>query len=325
MTRKRLWLVAAVAAAVVVFGLGFAITSGISAWRAHREEVATAQQVQDATADIPSLKRVLAQGVDVNARDGTGWTALHLTAMMARTEAAEVLLNHGADPNAKNNIGNTPLHTAVGLQVDHLDEAMAFLFECVHRSVAELLLQNGADVNARNEFGASPLHLAASLGYVKGVRLLLDYGADVDARTESGDTPLNGTAWDDRVETARELIEAGAEVGATDNDGLTPLFIAAKEGSHEVALLLINYGADVNAQEPKVGLAPLHAAAGRGHVKIVKLLLARGADVKAITKSGYTPSDLAAREKHTTVLEVLPSAHIRRPGTLSKEEVMSDE
>ncbi len=46
------------------------------------------------------VERLLDAGADVNARDGSGFTALHLAAHNHRTEVAEVLLQRGADLDA---------------------------------------------------------------------------------------------------------------------------------------------------------------------------------------------------------------------------------
>lgn len=56
---------------------------------------------------------LLAQGADVHARDGSGWTALHAAAFAGRIDIAEQLLARGADVNARTKSGNTPLEWGV--------------------------------------------------------------------------------------------------------------------------------------------------------------------------------------------------------------------
>lgn len=53
--------------------------------------------------DADALRRVLARGAfDVNARDSSGMTLLHLACLLNRTRAVEILLANGADPDARN-------------------------------------------------------------------------------------------------------------------------------------------------------------------------------------------------------------------------------
>jgi len=60
------------------------------------------------------LKALLDSGVNVNATDRSGRTALHLAATLGQAELARYLLSRGADINARNIPGHTPLMLAVG-------------------------------------------------------------------------------------------------------------------------------------------------------------------------------------------------------------------
>ncbi len=93
---------------------------------------------------IKAVKRNLASGTDVNAKDDDGVTPLLVAAVSGRKEIIELLIREGADVNAKVN-GVTPLHQA------------AFRS---HKEIAELLIANGADLNAVDnvgKFGRTPL------------------------------------------------------------------------------------------------------------------------------------------------------------------------
>ncbi len=59
--------------------------------------------------DLPTVRRLIAEGADVNSRDENGSTPLHAAAFLGRYEIAAVLLERGADPNAKANDGNPPI------------------------------------------------------------------------------------------------------------------------------------------------------------------------------------------------------------------------
>ena len=58
------------------------------------------------------IEFLLKRGVDINARNAQGETALLIAAWTGREELVEVLLNKGADPNVKTRNGLSPLKVA---------------------------------------------------------------------------------------------------------------------------------------------------------------------------------------------------------------------
>jgi ankyrin repeat protein len=124
---------------------------------------------------IEAVKQHIASGTDVNAKNGDGYTCLHLT-LGRHKEVAELLINKGADVNVKLPGGWTPLLWAV---INGLKE------------VAELLIASGADVNWKDKNGGTLLHRAALEGHKEIVKLLIAEGADANAKTKRGETPLD--------------------------------------------------------------------------------------------------------------------------------------
>jgi len=97
-------------------------------------------------ADTVAVKRILADGVDPNARHPqVGSTPLTVAAILGHTRIVGQLLDGGAEVNGRNSDGGTALHAA------------AFLGRA---EAAELLLARGAEVNARNQRGETPLDAA---------------------------------------------------------------------------------------------------------------------------------------------------------------------
>ena len=115
--------------------------------------------------NIEAVKKTLADGADVNAKDEDGRTPLLHAAYQGNNEIAELLLANGADVNAKNEVDTTPLHHAA-------------LYG--HKETVELFITNGADVNAiiaSGQYqGKTPLDLAIQLKRTETADLLRKHG-----------------------------------------------------------------------------------------------------------------------------------------------------
>ena len=229
--------------------------------------------------DREVVRALLEQGVDVNAPQGDGATALHWAAHRDDRETAELLIRADADVNAADDHGVTPLSLA-----------------CLNGSAAmvETLLQAGANPNAARTSGETPLMTASRVGNVDVVRSLLARGADVTAREASrGQTALMLAVAENHTVVARVLVESGAGATARSENGFAPLLFAAQQGNLEIARLLLAAGADVNESAPD-GIAgdtnartpfkrdtdasALLVAIDSGHAEMATFLLEQGAD-----------------------------------------------
>jgi ankyrin len=253
-------------------------------------------------ADQAAVDSLLKNGVDVNARQGDGATALHWAAHQDDRAMVERLLRAGADVRAANDLGVTPL-----------------LLACTNGSVpiVEALLAAGADPNAAAPGRETPLMVASWTGTVDVVKRLLAAGADVNAKEASRQqTALMWAASERHPEVVRLLTRNGADVHArtavnTPNRkpgmrasgaaaaGLTALLFAARVGDVESARVLLDAGANVNDTADE-GLSALGFATVRGHVRLATLLLERGANPNA-AEGGHAPLHWAAGSWETTL------------------------
>ena len=184
------------------------------------------------------LEAALAQGINVNARDDLGKTALHWAAQYGHDKAADTLLAHGANVSARSRSGYTPLHLAV---------------QGLHGDMVKTLLEHGADVNARENGGWTPLHRLAAVGevdmrartveqHLELTRLLLDHGADLRAADENGFTPLTYAALHHHLDVMTLLLDRGADTKAQLDDTLN---VAVSTADADTVRLLLNRGASV--------------------------------------------------------------------------------
>ena len=264
--------------------------------------------------DHQSVRALLEQGADVNAREGDGATALHWAVERDDAELAETLLRAGADVAAANDYGITPASLA-----------------CLNRNNAMLarLLAAGADPNAATSMGETLLMACAGTGAVDAVAMLLDHGAaNVNAREASyGQTALMRAAARDNPEVVRLLLAHGADIHARSTTyllpvslgnplddvgggavmvpqrGYTPLLFAARQGRVENVRLLLDAGADVNEAAP-TGESALVVASFSGQGEVAALLLDRGADPND-QGAGYSPLHTAVVRGDLELIEAL--------------------
>ena len=111
---------------------------------------------------IKAVKRNLASGTNVNAKDENGVTPLLVATANGRKEIVELLIKEGADVNAKVN-GVTPLHQVA---------------QQGHKEIAKLLIAKGAHLNEKDDvgkLGRTPLDW--TFGKKKIADLLRKHGA----------------------------------------------------------------------------------------------------------------------------------------------------
>ncbi len=315
-----------------------------------REESSIAADLVTAirNADAPVVRKLLAVGADVNARDEEGNTPLIRASFYANPECVELLIENGADVNAANKAGATALiraatsHEKTRLLVDAganirvrtADLGNTPLILAARRAgnsrTVQLLLERGADATERNNAGVGPVLSAAASGDVETVRLLLDAGAKADdlPKPNAADivahmrTPLMWAAYHNNVRMVRLLLERWADPNQSTYFG-NPLSHACWRDSFEAAELLIAHGAHINARDAIANFTPLHWAAGTESPRpqLVKLLLAYGADPNAaggepVGAFGLAPQTsrlIAERRGRTAIVEALVDAGAKDP------------
>jgi ankyrin repeat protein len=96
---------------------------------------------------IDFVKKMLSyDGLDLNMRDNSGYTALHFAVQNGNADMVLLLLENKADIDIQDNLGNTPLWRAVSNNPDD-------------RNIINMLIKHGANVNIENHYGIAAIQV----------------------------------------------------------------------------------------------------------------------------------------------------------------------
>jgi ankyrin repeat protein len=152
------------------------------------------KKLQQATqnGDVAEMRRLVANGRDVNERDADGLAALHVAAVNGDVEVIRVLVVElGADKDAKDAAGQAALHYAAATG---------------HVEAIKALVQLGVNKDAKNANGET-LYIAAFNGHVEAIKALEQLGAQIDAQAADGQTPLDVSIGEGHHQAAQVLRE----------------------------------------------------------------------------------------------------------------------
>lgn len=230
------------------------------------------------------VRFLLDRGANVNSKDSTGRTALHLAAEDGDINGGlvKLLIEYGANIHETDQNSQQPLHYAsVG-------------GNCI---AVTLLLRAGAKYDFEDRDERLPLHLAAELGNTEVVNRLLQHTPGLTAKIAPRDTcslkDLNEytathlAAMRGHLETMQALLNTYP--GSRDEKGHL-LRIAAKGGYPETIKCCLESHPmpDIEAECNDHGMTALLCAVQGGKRRAAELLLKRGAKISATDKYGNT-------------------------------------
>jgi len=184
--------------------------------------------------DLAAVRRSLAAGVDVNARDGHGRTPLHVATFARQREVLRALAAARAD---------------LGLLENDRYDAVTIAAVADDEDSLRVLLQLGASAKlVTSRYDGTALIAAAHLGHDGVVRQLIQAGAPLDH--------VNNLHWTALIEavvlgdggprhqaTLKALLDAGASTKLADRQGRSPLALARARGYSAMVKLLEGAGA----------------------------------------------------------------------------------
>ncbi|KAI5814649.1 ankyrin repeat-containing domain protein [Pyronema omphalodes] len=221
------------------------------------------------------VKTLLKSGVNVNATNGRGKTALMTACAHGYQDIVSLLLlQPGIDVNARSYKGRTALITAAkrcqlgttGLLLDSAESLdlnaadatgkTALIWACIMRqiSIISLLLDHGTRVDASDRSGTTGLLWACKLNWGDVVALILERGANVNAADLEGRTGLMQASIRGYISMMKLLLQSpDIEIEKKDDNSWTAFFYACaappSTWRQEAIELLIEAGIDVNAKD----------------------------------------------------------------------------
>lgn len=122
--------------------------------------------------DQPAVEAALAAGIDVEAKDWAGWSALAWASLLLHNDIVVTLLDAGADIEYVSEGGKNSGRPLMMAAKKHGG-----------LPTVKLLVARGADVNGTDQYGRTALMIAARYGRYDTVDFLLDQGADPNAES----------------------------------------------------------------------------------------------------------------------------------------------
>jgi ankyrin repeat protein len=235
--------------------------------------------------NLENVKKAVASGADLTARDPFGLDALLYATINDYKEIVEFLHQNGADSQ----------------KID-----ISYLLKWHTVESVEHLVRLGCNVNYKGQTGKTPLFLALTLQNKPLYALLIQAGADIQQSNETGGTLLHQAILNQDWDLVQSLLTAGVNVNAVNEDGTVPLHLAAKAQDYALMQQLIDLGADVDAKDENDATSAFVAVLLHD-VDMMKLLLKNGADVSIASKWG-APLQRAAKQKQTEMVDVITRA-----------------
>ena len=238
--------------------------------------------------DVLSIQSLLADGADVNTKDGAAITPLIWASHYGHTKSVRVLILHGADVNAQSTEGFT---------------AIIFAAQYGYLETVGLLLKSNADLRAKNKDGMNALVSAGFQGRSEVWDLLKASGAEVESPIQE----LICAAALGRTEAVEKMLGDGLDVNSKGPRSNTALLLASLNGRLDTVEFLLSHNADVNTAD-EYGWSPLRWALFAHHANIVKVLIKAGGEINAKDVHGVTPLISAVKANDVEGARILVDA-----------------
>ena len=226
-------------------------------------------------------------GIDVNAVDEYGRTALMYASKDGYIEIVDLLLKNKADINSKDNQGLTAILLATK------DKKL---------EIIKLLIANGANPGK-----------AQKIATENGFTQIANYFENLPIETPNYDIDLIKAAKNNNVDIVEKALIDGADIETKEEStGMTALMYAAQSDDLPMVELLLKNNVDIDAKRKKSisnGDTALMFACAKGNLEIVEYLVKKGANIDAETLFMFN------RKKQDDIMELLVYGETNKPNS----------
>lgn len=247
--------------------------------------------------NLPLMTLLKEHGANVDARTASGKNAYFDVAANLAFPSICFLDEIGVPINATDHHGYTPLHMATNFENNG--------------DIVLNLIRHDAEPDVSTSVGAvSPAHFAAQLQDKGCLTYLALEGADLEVTDRKGTTTVHYAVRMGSVKCLEFLYQSGVSLNSQDTHGFTPLHYATLADDDETMLKkLLELRANPEISD-KVGRRPIHiACAGPPesprYLAMIRELHRRGADVNSKNSEGFTPVQIAYRNRNSDVVRYL--------------------
>lgn len=203
---------------------------------------------------LEDVKKALANGADINARDANGNTALHLGILANNITIVEYLLDNrfesGLDYLIKNNSAENAIDLAIRLDLEGLPRCFKGTLDGTEDADAKQNDDNDEDEDeseddaGKNDNDNPKKKRSAKLTEAECLDEITT-ALEVDHKYCVGERSTKALHLLLKVLRSQGLYTVDQEHNSEDPDGTTPLFLACKIGNWPVAMYLIKQGASL--------------------------------------------------------------------------------
>ena len=171
--------------------------------------------------DVERVRRLLAEGVDADAGNDLGYTALQWASRNGHTSTVAILLECGAVVDQENTLGLNALMYAAGSD---------------RGAIVKLLLDNGAVVDRVSSDGQTALLLACCSGCTASIAVMLDYNVSINNGDKDGRSPLMYASMFGKQSVVRLLLSCDVDTTRRDVDGNDCLDVARNDATKQLVV-----------------------------------------------------------------------------------------